>query len=71
MANKIAVPLSIAHDEEASRVPIGETFCMWDVASRKVYMELVLSKSEGGSTTRSCMLKNIKIRRGELYLPDN
>jgi len=71
MANKIAVPLSIAYGEEASRVAIGEAFCMWDVASRKVYMELVLSKSEGRGTTRSCMLKDIKIRRGELYLPDN
>ena len=38
MTNKVAVPLSIAHGEETSRVPIGEAFRMWDTASRKVYI---------------------------------
>ena len=53
MTTKVAVPLSIAHGEEASRVLIGEEFCMWDVASEKVYIELVVSKLEGHGTTRN------------------
>jgi len=56
---------SSAHDEEVSHVPIGKAFCMWDVASRKVCMELVVSELEGHGTTRNCMPKDIKIRRGE------
>jgi len=47
------VPLSIAQGEEASRVLIGEEFCMWDVASKKTYIELVVSKLEGHGTTRN------------------
>ena len=53
MTNKVAVPLWIAHGEEASRVLIGEEFCMWDVASKKIYIELVVSKLEGHGTTRN------------------
>ena len=47
------VPLSIAHGEEPSRVLIGEEFCMWDVARKKIYIELVMSKLEGHGTTRN------------------
>ena len=71
MTNKVAVPLSIAHGEEASRVPIGKAFRMWDTASRKVYMKLAVKKLEGHGTSRSCMPKDIKVRRGELYLFEN
>lgn len=42
----IAVPISIAHGEEASRMPISEAFRMWDVATRNVYVVLVVSKLE-------------------------
>jgi len=71
MTNKVAVPLSIAHGEEVSRVPIGEVFRMWDATSRKVSMELAVRKLEGRGTSRSCMPKDIKVRRGELYPFEN
>ena len=53
MTNKVAVLLLIARGEEASRVLIGEAFCMWDVARKKIYIELVVSKLEGHGTTRN------------------
>jgi len=53
MTNKVAVSLSIAHGEEASRVLIGEEFRMWDVPSKKIYIEPVVSKLEGHGTTRN------------------
>jgi len=53
MTNKVAVLLSIVHGEEASRVLIGEEFCMWDVASKKIYIELVVSTLEDHGTTRN------------------
>jgi hypothetical protein len=34
-AEKITVPLSIAHGEEDSRVPVGEALHMWDIASKE------------------------------------
>ena len=52
-AEKIAVPLSIAHGEEDSRVPIGETLRLWDIASKKVYMELMVCELEGHGASRS------------------
>jgi len=68
MTNKVAVPLSIAHGEEASRVLISEEFCMWDVGSKKIYIELVVSKLEGPRYDSEP--KDIQIRRGELYPPE-
>ena len=50
---------------------VGEVVRMWDAASRKVYMELAVRKLEGHGTSRSCMPKDIKVRRGELYLFEN
>ncbi|KAH9982023.1 hypothetical protein BJV74DRAFT_879097 [Russula compacta] len=38
---KILVPISIAHGEENSRVPVGEALRLWDIASKRVYMELI------------------------------
>jgi hypothetical protein len=49
-AEKIAVPLSIAHGEEDSRVPVGEALRMWDIASKRVYMELMVCELEGHGT---------------------
>ena len=49
-AEKIAVPLSIAHGEEDSRVPVGEAMHLWDIASKKVYMELMVCELEGHGT---------------------
>jgi len=49
-AEKIAVPLSIAHGDEDSRVPIGEAMRLWDIASKKVYMELIVCELEGHGT---------------------
>ncbi|KAH8993158.1 alpha beta-hydrolase [Lactarius akahatsu] len=46
-AEKIKVPLSIAHGEEDSRVPVGEALSMWDIVSKKVYMELMVCELEG------------------------
>jgi len=46
-AEKITVPLSIAHGEEDSRVPVGEALSMWDIVSKKVYMELMVCELEG------------------------
>ena len=46
-AEKIAVPLSIAHGDEDSRVPLSETLQLWDIASKKVYMELMVCELEG------------------------
>jgi dipeptidyl aminopeptidase/acylaminoacyl peptidase len=46
-ADKIAVPLSIAHGEEDSRVPAGEALRMWDIVSDRVYMELMVCELEG------------------------
>jgi len=63
MTNKVAVPLSIAHGEETSRVFIGEEFCMWDVARKKIYIELAVSKLDGHGTTRNP--KTFRFRVGE------
>jgi len=57
---------------------IGEAFCMWDVASRKVYMELMVSKLEGhglGFVQAAEKRELIHKRRqdlflGEILLPD-
>lgn len=49
-AEMIAVPLSIAHGEEDSRVPVGEAMRLWDVASKNVYMELMVCELEGHGT---------------------
>jgi len=49
-AEKIAVPLSIAHGEEDSRVPVGEAMRLWDIASKNVYMELMVCELEGHGT---------------------
>ncbi|KAI9512128.1 Alpha/Beta hydrolase protein [Russula earlei] len=46
-AERIAVPLSIAHGEEDSRVPVGEALRLWDIANKKVYMELMVCELEG------------------------
>ena len=32
---------------------IGEEFCMWDVARKKIYIVLVVSRLEGHGTTRN------------------
>ena len=53
--NKIVVPFVITHGEAALRMLVGETFYVWDVASRKVYMELVVSKLEGHSMVQGCV----------------
>jgi dipeptidyl aminopeptidase/acylaminoacyl peptidase len=44
---KITVPLSIAHGEEDSRVPVDEALRMWDIASKNIYMELMVCELEG------------------------
>jgi dipeptidyl aminopeptidase/acylaminoacyl peptidase len=49
-AGKITVPLSIAHGEEDSRVPVDEALQLWDIASKKVYMELMVCELEGHGT---------------------
>jgi len=46
-AEKIVVPLSIAHGEEDSRVPVGEALHLWDIASKNHYMELMVCELEG------------------------
>ncbi|KAF8272722.1 alpha beta-hydrolase [Lactarius quietus] len=46
-AENITVPLSIAHGEEDSRVPVGEALRMWDIANKRVYMELMVCELEG------------------------
>jgi len=53
MTNKVAVPLSIAYGEEALHMLTGEEFCMWVIASKKIYIELVVSKLEGHSMTQN------------------
>jgi dipeptidyl aminopeptidase/acylaminoacyl peptidase len=50
-AEKITVPLSIAHGEEDSRVPVGEALRMWDIASKRIYMELMVCELEGHGTS--------------------
>ena len=50
-AENITVPLSIAHGEEDSRVPVGEAMRMWDIASKRVYMELMVCELEGHGTS--------------------
>ncbi len=50
-AEKISVPLSIAHGDEDSRVPVDEALRMWDIASKKVYMELMVCELEGHGTS--------------------
>ncbi|KAH9993047.1 alpha beta-hydrolase [Russula vinacea] len=44
---EIAVPLSIAHGDEDSRVPVDEALQLWDIASKRVYMELMVCELEG------------------------
>ncbi|KAI0255441.1 Alpha/Beta hydrolase protein [Lactifluus subvellereus] len=46
-AEKITAPLSIAHGEEDSRVPVGEALRMWDIVSKNIYMELMVCELEG------------------------
>jgi dipeptidyl aminopeptidase/acylaminoacyl peptidase len=50
-AENITVPLSIAHGEEDSRVPVGEALRMWDIASKKVYIELMVCEVKGHITS--------------------
>ena len=63
---KIVVPFVITHGEAALRMLVGETFYVWDVASRKVYMELVVRKLEDHSMPQGCMLcpKALKFKEG-------
>ncbi|KAI0049720.1 alpha/beta-hydrolase [Auriscalpium vulgare] len=46
-AAKITVPLSIAHGETDSRVPIGEAKMMWGMVSKNVHAELMVCEKEG------------------------
>ena len=55
-AEKIAVPLSIAHGDEDSRVPVGEALQLWDIASKRVYMELMVCELEGHGTVFPCLV---------------
>jgi dipeptidyl aminopeptidase/acylaminoacyl peptidase len=59
-AEKIAVPLSIAHGEEDSRVPVGEALRMWDITSERVYMELMVCELEGHGTYYRCYANTIR-----------
>ena len=45
------VPLSIApaHGEEDSRVPMCEALQLWDIASKRVYVELMVCELDGHS----------------------
>jgi len=61
-AEKIAVPLSIAHGEEDSRVPVGEALHLWDIASENVCMELMVCELEG----HGAELGRLDITRGKL-----
>ena len=47
-ANKIAVPLSIAHGENDSRVPIEQAVKMWSIVKSKwIPSELIVCEKEG------------------------
>jgi hypothetical protein len=48
------VPLSIApaHGEEDSRIPVCKALQLWDIASKRVYMELMVCELEGRATVR-------------------
>ena len=50
-AEEITVPLSIAHGEEDSRVPVGEALRMWDIASKRVCLKLMVCELEGHCTS--------------------
>ena len=59
-AEKIAVPLSIAHGDEDSRVPLSEALQLWDIASKNVYMELMVCELEGHGTTIPMLECNLR-----------
>ncbi|KAI0063028.1 alpha/beta-hydrolase [Artomyces pyxidatus] len=46
-ADKITVPLSIAHGENDTRVPVGEAIRIWEIVSKKVHAELMVCEKEG------------------------
>lgn len=54
-ASKIVVPLSIAHGESDTRVPIGEGVKMWDIVSKNgVHAELIVCEKEGHGMLLEC-----------------
>ncbi|KAI0059189.1 alpha/beta-hydrolase [Artomyces pyxidatus] len=46
-ADKITIPLSIAHGENDTRIPVGEAIRMYEIVSKKVHVELMVCEKEG------------------------
>ena len=47
-ADKISVPLSIAHGETDVRVPVQEAYTMWDIVKKNgIPTELMICEKEG------------------------
>jgi dipeptidyl aminopeptidase/acylaminoacyl peptidase len=47
-ADKISIPLSIAHGETDSRVPVEEAVRMWEILKKNgVHCELMVCEKEG------------------------